>query len=177
MRVFKNPMAKVSFVLVPVLIVFGFGITSDIARAKAPEKGDTKQVDLANNTAIELVYIPSGNFMMGSTPQERKWATGPEGQGKDGRENFEGDPRLTRIKHGFWMGRTELTVGQWRRFVQETSYVTDAEKPGGKTQCFDLEWTISEKRPPHPWQPMEGKSWRDIRISDFPCKTITRSSA
>ncbi|MCU0916200.1 MAG: formylglycine-generating enzyme family protein [Planctomycetes bacterium] len=31
---------------------------------------------------------------------------------------------------GFWLGRTEVTVGQFRRFVKETGYVTDAEKDG-----------------------------------------------
>ena len=32
-----------------------------------------------------------------------------------------------RVKDGFWMGRTEVSVGQFRRFAEETSYVSDAE--------------------------------------------------
>jgi formylglycine-generating enzyme required for sulfatase activity len=31
---------------------------------------------------------------------------------------------------GFWLGRTEVTVGQFRRFVDQTGYVTGAEKVG-----------------------------------------------
>ena len=31
---------------------------------------------------------------------------------------------------GFWLGRTEVTVGQFRQFVRETGHVTDAEKAG-----------------------------------------------
>ena len=135
-------------------------------QAAAPAQGETKVVDLGKGTALELVYIPAGQFMMGSTPAERAWAIGPEGRaapgkGGDGRERFEGDPRLTSIKNGFWLGRTEVTVGQWRRFVAETGYVTDAEKPGGQTQCFDPEWTGTAPGPPYPWKAMTGKSWRD----------------
>ncbi len=46
-----------------------------------------------------------------------------------------------KVKHGFWMGRTEVTVGQFKKFVEATGFVTDAEKPGGKTQCFNPKWT------------------------------------
>src|SRR5690606_40253183 len=42
-----------------------------------------------------------------------------------------------------------------------TGYVTDAEKPGGKTQVFDPNWKITAKAPPHPWISVPGKSWRD----------------
>ena len=82
---------------------------------------------------LEVVYIPPGEFMMGSTPEEKAWATGIEGGATPGtsREKPEGEPRVTCVKNGFWMGRTEVSVGQFRRFVEETGYVSDAEKPGG----------------------------------------------
>src|SRR5690606_35352092 len=105
-----------------------------------------------------------GDFKMGSTPEERAWATGTEGGATPGteRESYEGEnPRPMRVSDGFWMGRTEVTVGQFRRFVEETGYVSDAEKPGGKTQVFDPNWKIHGEGPPHPWIPMPGKSWRD----------------
>jgi len=62
------------------------------------------------SVALELVYIPPGEFMMGSTPAEKKWATSEEGGALPGtdRESFEGEPRLTRVKDGFWMGRREI---------------------------------------------------------------------
>ncbi|MDC0259425.1 formylglycine-generating enzyme family protein, partial [Verrucomicrobiales bacterium] len=110
-------------------------------------------------------YIPPGKFMMGSTPEEKAWATGIEGGAKPGtvREKYEGDPRPVRVEQGFWMGRTEVTLGQFRRFVEESGYVTDAEKPGGMTQCLDLEWDryyygVEVK---NPWKSMDDKSWRD----------------
>ena len=134
--------------------------------AAEPNPRESKKIDLGEDVMLEVVYLPPGEFMMGSSPDEKKWATGIEGGAQPGtnRESFEGEePRLTRVKHGCWMGRTEVSVGQFKRFALESKYVTDAEKSDGKTQCFDPEWdgyhlagTVV-----HPWKPMPGKSWRD----------------
>ena len=83
-----------------------------------------------------------------------------------------------RVKDGFWMGRTEVSVGQFRRFADETGYVSDAEKPGGHTQVFDPEWkdTTGDRQsciPGNRWQAKVGA----IRISGFRCATAIRSSA
>ncbi len=127
-----------------------------LAIAADPTQGASRKADLGDGVSLEVVYIPPGDFMMGSTPEEKAWATGIEGGAQPGtvRESYEGDkPRPMRVKDGFWMGRTEVTVGQFRRFATESGYVTDAEKPGGKTQCFNPKWdgyhlttTIT-----HPW--------------------------
>lgn len=148
---------------------------SDIANEK------TKKIDLGGNVGLEVVYIPPGKFKMGSTPEEKAWATGIEGGATPGtdRESFEGTaPRKMRVKDGFWMGRTEVSVGQFKRFVEESGYVTDAEKPGGMTQVFDPEWKITAKAPPHPWIPMAGKSWRDPNFgfplrNDYPVVSVS----
>ena len=135
------------------------------AKGDEPAKDETKQVDLGGGVTLELVYLPPGEFTMGSTPEEKAWAVGPEGGWipGTGREKPEGDPRPARIKQGFWMGRTEVSVGQFRRFVEETGFVTDAEKPGGWTQCFDPQWDGYHyaTQVVHPWKRMPGKSWRD----------------
>jgi len=39
-------------------------------------------------------------------------------------------PRPVVFKRGFWMGRTEVTRGQWRQFVEATGYVSEAERKG-----------------------------------------------
>jgi sulfatase modifying factor 1 len=118
---------------------------------------------------------------MGSTAAERAWATGPEGGATPGtdRESFEGEqPRLMRVKNDFWMGRTEVTVGQFRRFVEETRYVTDGEKSNGETQVFDPDWKITAKAPPPPWISVKGKSWRDPNFgfplqADYPVVCVS----
>lgn len=133
--------------------------------AAEPQQGDVNELDLGGGVALELVYIPPGKFMMGSTAEEKAWATGIEGGAAAGtvREKYEGEPRPIRVKSGFWMGRTEVTMGQFRRFVAETGYVTDAEKDGGNTQCFDHKWDryYYDSGIRHPWKPMSDKSWRD----------------
>jgi hypothetical protein len=42
---------------------------------------------------LEVVFIPPGEFMMGSTLEEKVWATGIEGGAQPGttRESFEGN--------------------------------------------------------------------------------------
>ncbi len=162
------------FLLVVVLIanIIEVSGTANAAPAGKATQGASKQVDLGRDLTLELVYIPSGEFKMGSTPAERAWATGTEGGATPGtpRESYEGEqPRLMRVKDGFWMGRTEVTVGQFKRFVEETGYVSDAEKSGGKTQCFDRNWKLSGKQPPYAWKPMEDKSWRDPNFG-FPLR-------
>lgn len=67
---------------------------------------------------MEFVWIPPGKFMMGCTPGEKCAERTPL--------------REHTIGEGFWIGRTEVTVGQFRRFVRETGYRTDAEKAGDR---------------------------------------------
>lgn len=133
----------------------------------------TKQVDLGNDVSLEVVYIPPGEFKMGSTSAEKAWATSMAGGAQPGtvRESYEGErPRLVHVKEGFWMGRTEVTVGQFKRFIEESGYITDAEKPGGETQVFNPEWKIAGGwEPPYPWISSKDKSWRDPNFG-FPLR-------
>ena len=124
--------------------------------AAEPEQGDVIKLPLGKRTSLEVVYIPAGKFMMGSTAEEKAWATGIEGGAQPGtdREQFEGEPREVSVTEGFWMGRTEVTRGQFSRFCEETGYVTDAEKPNGWTQVFNHDWDRYNytDKVIHPWE-------------------------
>jgi formylglycine-generating enzyme required for sulfatase activity len=85
-----------------------------------------QQRTMTTSTGMELVWIPPGEFMMGSTAKEREWA-GNMGCSLRVSES-EGEPRRTKIGNGFWLARTETTVGQWRKFVGATDFQTDAER-------------------------------------------------
>ena len=63
-----------------------------------------------------MVVVPSGSFIMGSPEDE------------DNRVGNEGPQFRVRFENGFAMAQTEVTVGQFARFVAETGYVTDAER-------------------------------------------------
>ena len=158
----------------------------DIAYAENPVQGATKQVRLDSRVSLEVVFIPPGEFMMGSTAAEKQWAVGQDGGAKFSsgggvRESYEGEPRPMRVKDGFWMGRTEVTVAQFRVFADKTGFVTDAEKPGGTTMCFDTTWVPQHGNsgiPPHPWVDMEDKSWRNpnhgvIQQDNFPVVCVS----
>ncbi len=136
------------------------------ARGADPSPGATLTATLADGVVLETVWLPPGTFQMGSTAAEKAWATGIEGGAQPGteRESYEGEsPRAMQVPHGVWMGRTEVTVAQFRAFVAATRYVTDAEQPEGRTQCFNPEWRSYHLTTDvtHPWEPMAGKSWRD----------------
>jgi len=145
------------------------GVSSLAVQAKEPAQGDAKQVDLGGGVSLEVVYLPPGDFKMGSTPEEKEWAVGPDGgalfsSGGGAREAYEGESRPMRVKEGLWMGRTEVTVGQFRQFADESGYVSDAEKVGQVTKVFDHNWKpnlTNSGQPPHPWVDMDDKSWRD----------------
>lgn len=66
-------------------------------------------------SGVVFVLIPAGEFLMGSPVGE------PE------RSTQERQHRRI-IRQPFYLGETEVTVGQFRKFVQETRYVTDAER-------------------------------------------------
>ena len=154
-----------------------------VSHGEEPKQGAVKRLELGGGVTLDTLYIPPGEFKMGSTPEEKQWATGIEGGAQAGteRESYEGEkPQSMKVKDGFWMGRTEVTVGQFRKFTEATGYVTDAEKPGGHTQCFNPKWTSYNLTTSvtHPWEPMKGKSWRDPNFQfplrdDFPVVCVS----
>jgi len=117
---------------------------------------------MTTSTGMELVWVPPGEFMLGSTAAER------------GTANNEGDqPRKTTIKQGFWMGRTELTIGQWKQFVVATGYVTDAEKD---RKSYSPKW------PQKGWDWVTDANWKDPRYGykvkdNFPVTCVTWNDA
>jgi formylglycine-generating enzyme required for sulfatase activity len=65
-----------------------------------------------------MVVVPHGGFRMGAPPGER------------GSTDAERPMRNVRFERGFAMSRNEVTVGEFRRFVNATGYRTRAERRG-----------------------------------------------
>ncbi|MBS0569719.1 MAG: SUMF1/EgtB/PvdO family nonheme iron enzyme [Proteobacteria bacterium] len=74
-----------------------------------------------HGSAPPLVVIPTGGFMMGAAPGE-----------KDARANEE-PQRLVKIDTGFALGRDDVSVGEFRVFIDDSGYITDAEKVGASS--------------------------------------------
>ena len=66
----------------------------------------------------DSVIINAGSFVMGSSVFE------------EGRKEHEGPEHRVTFRRGFAIGRTEVTVEQFRSFVDRTRYKTDAERAG-----------------------------------------------
>jgi formylglycine-generating enzyme required for sulfatase activity len=97
----------------------------------------------------ELVVIAAGSFVMGSPASER------------GREEWEGPEHRVTFRQGFAIGRTEVTVGEFREFTSRTGYRTSAEK-GGHSTVYDHHSGRLMKRDGVTWKMnYEGSEARD----------------
>lgn len=76
-------------------------------------------------TGPEMIVVPAGSFMMGSPESE------------DDRMKNEGPQHRVTFSRGFALARTEVTVGEFADFVDDTGYRTDAEI-AGRSRVYDL---------------------------------------
>ncbi len=90
-----------------------------------------------NHLGMSFIYIPKGTFMMGSQWHEA------------GRDTDEALHAVT-LTQGFYLGQSEVTVSQFRKFVVATGYKTEAEIDGGA-----YFWTGSD------WKKMPGFDWKN----------------
>jgi sulfatase modifying factor 1 len=79
-------------------------------------------VAFTNELGITFVLVPPGTFLMG-TPEDEP--------GHKGAEYAEGPRHEVALTKPFYLGKYEVTMGQFRKFVAATKHVTDGEKNGG----------------------------------------------
>jgi formylglycine-generating enzyme required for sulfatase activity len=98
-----------------------------------------------HGSAPALVVIPTGSFTMGSPANEAGHRASEEPQ------------REVKIDTGFALGRDTVSVGQFRAFVDDSGYVTDAEKAGTSSVYDEQTGRIIDRR---------GINWRDDYVGD-----------
>ena len=95
---------------------------------------------ITNSIGMKLVLIPAGTFLMGSPEED-----------KAGKED-ERPSHPVRIMHAFYLGTTEVTRGQFRRFVESAGYRTEAEEDGKGGEGWNEERNRFEMSPRYFWQ-------------------------
>ncbi len=113
--------------------------------ADEPEPGEKR----TNETdGAEMVWVPGGEFEMGSAPKELDELWARTGWDPDRRKRADSEsPKHTVEVDGFWMYATEVTNEQYGRFVEATAH----REP--------LLW--EDERFNGPEQPVVGVSWED----------------
>ena len=96
----------------------------------AKEAGQ-ENVILEKFSSPEMVLVPSGEFLMGAAPKG----------------NQDVGPQHKVWVDEFFIDKHEVTVGQFKRFIEETGHRTDAEKEGWA-------WTWSAG-----WERTRGANW------------------
>jgi len=112
-----------------VLFVVGlFGCPREATTVPAPDDGPPplkpdsyvgeKAGDEREVAGVELCWCPPGRFRMGSPPDEP--------------ERRPGEDRVeVTLTRGFWMGKFEVTQGQWKRVIGDLPGDLTAELPAG----------------------------------------------
>jgi formylglycine-generating enzyme required for sulfatase activity len=122
---------------VALVALMGLGSLTLATAQESKEAGGKKQI--TNSIGMKLVLIPSGEFKMGSGESAEATAaffnkTYGENLLAAGFFKDEHPQHRVRITKPFYLGTCHVTRGQFRQFVADTGYKTDAEKgenPGG----------------------------------------------
>ncbi len=116
---------------------------------------------LTNSIGMKLTLIPAGEFLMGSSESADETLAFARRTGwKDAQvEYFEGETPLHRVRlsQPFYLGTCEVTLGEFRKFVEATGYKTEAEVDGQG----GFGYTGDEKSP---FAQKPGFTWRDCGL-------------
>ena len=115
--------------------------------------------DFTNSIGMKFKLIPAGEFMMGSPDEEKD------------RSSDEGPVHRVRITKPYYLGVHEVRVGDFRKFVSDSSYKTEGEKDGKGGYGYDVEKGSWSQKPEYTWRnpgfsqsdehPVVNVSWND----------------
>ena len=93
---------------IPDFLIFVDNFGKDVSPARMT--GDEQVFTLPGGASVEMVYIEPGTFDMGSPSSEER------------RENDEGPVHEVKISKGFYLGKYEVTQGQWEAVMGTTPW-------------------------------------------------------
>jgi formylglycine-generating enzyme required for sulfatase activity len=105
----------------------------------------------------EMVYIPAGPFVRGSNDQQiGAWTSACGAACRAGQFLDEAPQRMITLR-GYFIDRTEVTVAQFKQFVEATGYQTTAEQKGDPVQYT---WRAFDS-PDRQNHPVRWMTWHD----------------
>ena len=102
-------------------------------------------VTSTDDTGLTFVFIPPGRFTMGTSEAERKVLLDKAPDDETRARIAAEKEQAVEIAKPFYLGATEVTVGQFRRFIHATGHKTNAEKFGGGWGIANGEWARDDK--------------------------------
>jgi sulfatase modifying factor 1 len=128
-----------------------------------------------NAIGMKLTLIPPGEFRMGLSPVQLQKVSRTEADFV----KANGDRRLTqhrvRITRPFYLGMHEVTKGQFRKFVEDIDYKTDAERDGNDGYGY-----VANAADAFPFDQRTGFTWRDWGVAqsdDSPVVNVSHNDA
>ena len=115
--------------------------------------------EITNSIGTKLILIPSGKFLMGSPKNE-----------KDRNDNEQ--QHAVEITKPFYLGVHTVTIGQFRQFVDDAGYQTEAEKDGQGAWGYDPDKKAYETGKQYNWQ---HAGWK--QTDDHPVVNVTWNDA
>ena len=133
---------------IPLLGIIGWAIKNANTKGPpdVPVKPDPSVLD------IQLVPIKAGSFSMGTSEEELKRLESLFPVILAFPFQDEKPPHFVKITKDFYLSRDEITVGQFRRFVDASGYQTEAEKDGKGSEFYNVDGARLELDPTRNWR-------------------------
>ena len=121
-----------------IVVLIGIYVPRSRSREASPVSTVQNAIEVNSGDKSEYVRIPAGVFQMGCAPLD------------DACDPDEKPPHPVHITKDFWIGRTEVTVKAYQKFVKDTS----RGMPGGPD--FDSKWELQD-------HPVISVAWDDAK--------------
>lgn len=128
------------------------GFVKNVLNMFIDQNSNKSMESFSNSLGMRMVRIPEGSFVMGSSEADISWAMNVLARSQPISLENEYPFHKVRISKPFFMSTNPVTVEQFKTFVNETGYVTDAEEDKGG-QVFDTKSNRFVRK--------DGSSWRN----------------
>ncbi len=144
--------------LLPIVAMAG---TLLAALPEGSGRADATRVGMVNTIGMKLMLVPAGEFQVGAPETDAD------------AEEHEKPRHTVRITKPFFLGKHEVTLGQFRAFVQATGHQTGAETDGKGSSGYNAELRGFEYGKP-------GYTWKYVgwkQDDDHPVLNVTWGDA